>query len=95
METAASERINQVARLAAGEDKPCQVRIGFHWTSESLLADEGQGVRVINDDKPNRVGTRMDPLTKVCNLVANRMNSAILFTAEPQNTVNLKRCLRF
>ena len=95
MHTAAPEWINQVACLAAGEDKPCQVRIGFHRATESLLADEGECVSVVNQDEANGIRASMDPLTKVGDLVTDRVNTTIFLAAQPEDTVDLEWCLCF
>jgi hypothetical protein len=95
MEAAATQRINQVARLATGKDKSCQVRIGFHWATESLLADEWESVGIIDEDKANCIRASVNPLTEIGNLVADGVNAAILFTAQPEDTVDLKGCFRF
>lgn len=95
MHTAASEWINQVACLAAGKDKPRQVCIGFHRATESLLADEGKSVCVVNQDEANGIRASVDPLTEIGDLVADCVNAAILLAAQPEDPVDVKGCLCF
>ena len=84
-----------MAGVSAGKEKASEMIEGFHGSSQSLLADERKGVGVVNDNKTESIGLRMNALTEIVHLVANRMNTAVLFGAEPEDRFNRKGRLFF
>lgn len=65
----------------------------FHWPAEGLLADERQRVGVVNHDKTEGIWFRMNALTEIIHLVTNRVDTTVLFGAEPEDRFNRERGL--
>lgn len=53
-----------------------------------MLTDERESVGIVNHDETESIRFRMDALTEIVHLVANRMDTAVLFRAEPENGFN-------
>lgn len=77
-EAATSQRFNQVRRVSARKQKSREMRESLHGSAECLLANERQGVGVVNNNPAKRIGLCMRPFTEIIDLVANRVNSAVL-----------------
>jgi len=56
----------------------------LHRSAEGLLADEGEGVCVVNDDPAEGIRLCMRPLTEVVDLVADGVNTAVFLACEPE-----------
>lgn len=57
----------------------------FHRPAESLLADEGESVCVVNHDPAEGIWFGMRPLTEVVDLVADGVNTAVFLACEPED----------
>ena len=57
----------------------------FHWTAQGLLANQGKSVGIIYDNPAQGIRFRMCPLTEVIHFITNCVNTAIFFTAQPEN----------
>jgi len=69
--------------------------IGLHGASQSLLADERECVSIVHNNETNGVRFGMRPFTEISHLVTDSVNTAVFFTREPKNAVNIEGRFRF
>jgi hypothetical protein len=62
----------------------------LHRSAESLLADEGEGVCIVNHDPAEGIRLRMGPLAEVVDLVADGMNTAVFLACQPKDGFKMK-----
>lgn len=79
-----------MGRVAAGEDESGEMGKGFHRSAESLLANEGESVGVVNNDPAECVLARVGAFTEVVNLIADGVDTAVFLTGEPKDGFNLE-----
>ena len=77
-------------RVATGEDETGKMGKGFHGSAESLLADQGESVGVVNDDPAESILARVGALTEVVDLVADCVDTTIFLAGEPEDGLNLE-----
>ena len=58
---------------------------GFHRPSQSLLANEGEGVGVVDDDPSEAVWLGMGPFAKVVDLVTDCMDATVFLACQPEH----------
>jgi len=63
---------------------------GFHGPSESLLADEGELVSVIDDNPSEAVWLGMGPFAEIVHLVTDCMDASVFLACEPEDRFQIE-----
>ena len=54
------------------------------------MADEGEGVCIVNHDPAEGIWLRMGPLAEVIDLVADGVNTAVFLACEPEDGLKVE-----
>ena len=76
--------------MSPSEDELCQMGVCFHGAAESLLANEGKCVGVVDDNPAESIWLGMGPFTEVVDLVSDCMDSTVFFATEPEDGIDLE-----
>ena len=78
METARTESWDNITDVATTEEEARRVRIGLHRPAESLLAENGKGISIVDENPAIDTGFHGNTANKFCNGFADTVNPTVL-----------------